>query len=81
MPDYIVSHRYTARRDGQTFGPWEKGDAVQLEQADADWVNRDSEGCLAEAKPKAVKADKDEVADGKTGPNRQHQPAKTRAGR
>lgn len=78
MPKYTVNHRYTARRDGITFGPWTAGDTVELTEPDAEWVSRDSEGCLTEVKPKAVKADD---GDGKAGPNRQHQPAKNRAGR
>lgn len=43
---YTVQHRYTASRDGQTFGPWDPGTEVELDEPDADWVNRDSEGTL-----------------------------------
>ncbi len=53
MPFYEVKHRYGSFRDGQRFGPWEGGETVDLEEADAEWVNRDSEGCLELAKPKA----------------------------
>lgn len=75
MPNYTVHHRYTAVRDGQRFGPWVEGDAVQLTEDEADWVNRDSAGCLIEVVPVEV------AKDGKTGPNRQHKPANNRAGR
>jgi len=43
---YEVGHRYTASRDGKTFGPWEQGDVVALDQPDAEWVERDSPGTL-----------------------------------
>ena len=52
MPAYLVKHRYSSYRDGQQFGPWAGGETVDLEEADADWVNRDSAGCLELAKPK-----------------------------
>lgn len=47
MPQYNVQHRYRSYRDGQQFGPWQAGETVELDVADAEWVNRDSEGCLA----------------------------------
>lgn len=46
---YEVRHAYRSTRDGQQFGPWHAGDAVELSEADADWVNRDSPGCLLAA--------------------------------
>lgn len=60
MPAYEVKHGYRSRRDGQDYGPWEAGQTVELTEADAEWVNRDSPGCLAEAEP--AKADKPERA-------------------
>lgn len=51
MGDYTVQHNYRSTRDGQEYGPWVAGDVVQLDRADADWVNRDSPGCLAEPEP------------------------------
>jgi hypothetical protein len=45
--EFTVVHAYTARRDGQQFGPWMAGDVVGLEQEDAEWVLRDSPGSLA----------------------------------
>lgn len=46
MPRYEVVHSYRSARDGQQFGPWRPGDFVELDDADAAWVNRDSPGCL-----------------------------------
>ena len=66
MDAYQVQHRYSSFRDGQRIGPWAEGDTVELSQADAEWVNRDSPGCLlavAEAEPERQKP---------AGPNRQH---------
>lgn len=53
---YTVTRSYTSRRDGQTFGPWVEGDQVDLTAEDADWVNRDSPGTLAEPKPERQQA-------------------------
>lgn len=47
MPRYTVQHRYSARRDGQTLGPWVEGDETELTGDEAAWVNRDSPGTLA----------------------------------
>ncbi|WP_328465528.1 hypothetical protein OHA21_43825 [Actinoplanes sp. NBC_00393] len=47
MAKFTVNHAYKASRDGQQLGPWKPGDVVDLEQADADWVNRDSPGCMS----------------------------------
>lgn len=47
---YTVNHPYTASRDGRTFGPWDKGETVELDQADAEWIERDSPGVLSKAK-------------------------------
>lgn len=43
---YVVQHNYTAYRDGRLFGPWEAGTEVELDELDAEWVNRDSAGTL-----------------------------------
>lgn len=43
MPAYRVNHNYRAAH----HGPWVKGDTVELTEADAEWVNRDSEGALS----------------------------------
>lgn len=55
MPRYTVKHAYAASRDGLQFGPWEKGSEVELDQADAEWVERDSPGALVEVQPKPAK--------------------------
>ena len=46
MSEYQVNHRYGATRDGIKFGPYEPGHTVELSEADAEWVNRDSPGTL-----------------------------------
>lgn len=67
MPRYRVNHSYRSFSDGRQFGPYEAGQTVELEDTDAEWVNRDSPGCLS--------PDDEEPAR----PNRQHKPAKNRA--
>lgn len=67
MTAFEVQHAYTARRDGQQFGPWVEGDHVELEPADAEWVERDSPGCLHSAGGKVESA----PAVGEDGPERQ----------
>lgn len=49
MPRFEVRHAYRSSRDGQQYGPWTAGETVELSDADADWVNRDSPGCLLAA--------------------------------
>lgn len=75
MGDYTVQHSYRSTRDGQEFGPWVAGDVVQLGRADAEWVNRDSPGCLAtvvEAEPAPTKRQAPPAA------NRQHRAGRNR---
>lgn len=71
MPKYTVNHGYRAYSDGRTFGPFVEGETVELTEADAEWVNRDSPGCLTEveAKPERQAA--------KT-PDRQHKGGRNR---
>lgn len=70
MGRYVVRHSYTSYRDGQLFGPWAAGDTIELSEADAEWVNRDSPACLAApGKPEPVKPEPAE---------RQKPPAKDR---
>jgi hypothetical protein len=71
MPRYVAGHAYTARRDGHTFGPWAAGDVVELDQADADWVNRDSPGALDSA---------DEPSSRPPGKDKAHRSGNTRGG-
>lgn len=47
MSRYIVQHAYKAFRDGQLFGPWEADLEIEIEEADAEWINRDSPDTLA----------------------------------
>ena len=68
MPRYLVNHNYRAFSDGKTYGPLEAGQTVELVEDDAEWVNRDSPGCLS---PEAESADEEQ-------PNRQHKPARKR---
>lgn len=49
MPTYELRHNYESYRDGLRFGPWKAGDTVNLEAADAEWVERDSPGTLGNA--------------------------------
>lgn len=45
---YTVQHTY--RSAGVRLGPWKAGDVVELDVETADWVNRDSPGCLFAAR-------------------------------
>jgi hypothetical protein len=44
---YAILHRYGSG----TYGPWEIGTTVELLPSEADWVNHDSPGTLAEIEP------------------------------
>ncbi len=46
MARYQVNHSYSAYRDGTSLGPWVEGDVVELDDGDAEWVERDSPGAL-----------------------------------
>jgi hypothetical protein len=76
---YVVQHRYSAYRDGRRFGPWEGGETVDLEEVDADWINRDSAGCVEPARPKA-KAEPAERQQPKAA-DRQHRGGSNRGAR
>lgn len=90
MPEFEVLHAYRSTRDGQQYGPWKPGDVVELTEPDADWVGRDSPGCLkpmlvavGESSPEPV--DLDEGAEvvkreKPAGPNRQHRGGANRGG-
>jgi hypothetical protein len=69
---YTVQHAYSSFRDGQPFGPWVEGDTVDVESGDADWVNRDSPGCLKSVAPAKERASKPD-------PNRQHRGSANRS--
>lgn len=76
MAAYKVNHRYSAFRDGARFGPYEPGTVVDLEESDAEWVNRDSPGTLSPAKAKA----EEKVEQPPVQPNRAHKGGRNRAG-
>lgn len=46
MAQYEIQHRYASSTSGRTFGPWNEGDVVDLDAADAAWVLHDSPGSL-----------------------------------
>lgn len=74
MPGYQVNHKYAATRDGRRFGPWQAGEVVDLEPADAEWVERDSPGALSEVKASKSSGERQQppAAD------RQHKGGRTR---
>jgi len=47
VPRYAVLQDYGSG----TYGPWERGTQVELDEHEAEWVNRDSQGTLARVKP------------------------------
>lgn len=51
MPRFTVAHRYASSHNGRQFGPWEPGTEVELDEADAAWVERDSPGVFAAPEP------------------------------
>jgi hypothetical protein len=80
LPKYTVNHAYRSFSDGVQYGPYEAGTVVELAETHAEWVNRDSPGCLTEAaKPTKPKAEEPERQAAAT-PNRQHKGGRNRAG-
>jgi hypothetical protein len=78
---YEVRHAYRSSRDGQQYGPWAGGETIELSEADADWVNRDSPGCLLAAGGVVEAAP--EVGEERQKPparNRQHRGGTNRGG-
>jgi hypothetical protein len=66
MDRWTVNHRYSARRDGVTFGPWEGGETVELSADEAAWIGRDSPGVLSpfeEPKPEPKERQQPPVKD------------------
>lgn len=41
MARYRVPHRYSSESNGVTYGPWEEGQEVELDDAQAAWLIRD----------------------------------------
>lgn len=54
MARYLVKHKYGS----STFGPWAEGDHIELDPAEAAWVNHDSPGTLEEVDPQKQAAEK-----------------------
>lgn len=81
MATYAVNHHYRSFRDGVQYGPYEPGTFVQLDEVDAEWVNRDSPGTLTERATIDV-VDTDAVVDGEAVGtiNRMHKGGRKRAG-
>lgn len=77
MAQYQLTRSYSSRRDGRTFGPWAAGDVVDLDQADAEWIGRDSPGALT---PAAAEPDPEPEPEraAKPSPNRQHRGGQNR---
>lgn len=46
MPRYKVRHRYFAIDNGQPIGPLHPDTEVEFDMPRAEWINRDSPGCL-----------------------------------
>lgn len=51
MARYKLNHSYRSFRDGVQYGPWTAGDEVELTDADAEWLERDSPGVLVKPEP------------------------------
>jgi hypothetical protein len=79
MGRYTVGQSYSSWRDGDQYGPWEAGTEIELDDADAAWVERDAPGTLTpvvaqpdpEKKPARSKA---------AAANRQHRGGTNRSG-
>jgi hypothetical protein len=57
MPQFVIRQRYTSYRDGKTYGPWQADEVVELDTADAEWVERDSPGTLTAPEVDEVETD------------------------
>lgn len=79
MGTYHVNHRYRASRDGRQFGPFEAGQTLELDDADAEWIERDSPGCLTAAADGWHFVDDSAEEEPPPAPNRQHKPTRKRA--
>ena len=58
MPKFLVVHKYRS----DAFGPWEPGTVVELTPEQAEWVKRDSPGCLLPAHEETAVYDQPAVA-------------------
>jgi hypothetical protein len=43
---YRVNHNYAAASGEKTFGPWDEGVDIEVDDADATWINTDSPDTL-----------------------------------
>lgn len=73
MARYTLNHNYRSFRDGVQYGPWAAGDEVELTDADAEWLERDSPGVLTEVKSKSAERQQQPTAD------RQHRGGRNRS--
>jgi hypothetical protein len=71
MAQYRVNHRYASFRDGRGFGPFDPDTVIELDEADAEWINRDSPGTLDD-----IAADTEESG---VDPDGEAEPVKDRA--
>lgn len=82
MPLYVAQHRYAASRDGRKYGPFVKGERVELTEGEAAWINVDSPGALALFEPDAGPPPQPEPAaeaEAEAEPDGEPEPAKDRA--
>lgn len=63
MPRYLVNHVYACYTDGIHYGPWTPGETVELLEAVAEWVNRDSPGTLKLVPEKTAEREASKVPD------------------
>ncbi len=76
MAVHVISRAYRSARDGRVYGPWSAGDKVDLTQAEAEWLERDSPGVLEPL----VRQEKQLLRQDKPTANRQMRSAKNRGG-
>jgi hypothetical protein len=80
MPEFVVVHAYRSSRDGRQFGPWVAGDLVEVTDADAEWLLRDSPGCLLPVAAEDPDNDPDNEREKPPARNRQARPGRNRGG-
>lgn len=66
MSTYKVAHRYAAVYRSQPIA-FDEGATVEVDDDTAEWVNRDSPGCLVAAKAKDEKPADDSKRSGRAG--------------
>lgn len=73
MARYEVQHSYRSN----DYGPYERGTQVEMDPAEADWINRDSPGTLREIDPEAQAKAKREAREAREKATAKSTPAKT----